>query len=282
MQDMRTLVVVSGLPGKMATLVANALGDKGDYSLVNFGLTGSKKSTHVHKFDNEKSVILFQPDDWGIFLRDMVSLRSHTRQPLVVVDFSHPSAVNDNAEFYCQNQLPFVMGTTGGDREKLKKTVEDSDICAVVAPNMAAQVVALQAMIEYGAKNFPGCFSGFDLDIIESHQASKADPSGTAKALIPHFRSMGLEFDEEEIEMIRDESEQLTMGVPREHLGGHGWHTYSITKIDGSMKVEFVHDINGRVPYVDGTMKALDFLVEKVKAGTKGKMFSMIDVLRGQ
>lgn len=35
---------------------------------------------------------------------------------IVVVDYTHPSAVNSNAEFYAKNGLNFVMGTTGGDR----------------------------------------------------------------------------------------------------------------------------------------------------------------------
>ena len=38
---------------------------------------------------------------------------------LVVVDYTLPSAVNDNARFYIGAGVPFVMGTTGGDREAL-------------------------------------------------------------------------------------------------------------------------------------------------------------------
>ena len=38
---------------------------------------------------------------------------------LVIIDYTLPSAVMDNAEFYCQHNVPFVMGTTGGDRAKL-------------------------------------------------------------------------------------------------------------------------------------------------------------------
>jgi 4-hydroxy-tetrahydrodipicolinate reductase len=32
---------------------------------------------------------------------------------LLVIDYTHPSAVNENAVFYAENDLPFVMGTTG-------------------------------------------------------------------------------------------------------------------------------------------------------------------------
>jgi hypothetical protein len=45
-----------------------------------------------------------------------------------------------NAEFYCSQRLPFVMGTTGGDRNKLVKDVEASGVYAVIAPQMGKQV----------------------------------------------------------------------------------------------------------------------------------------------
>lgn len=35
---------------------------------------------------------------------------------IVVVDYTQPTAVNRNAEFYAKHGLDFVMGTTGGDR----------------------------------------------------------------------------------------------------------------------------------------------------------------------
>ena len=47
-------------------------------------------------------------------------------------------------------------GTTGGDRQKLEDTVVSSPIAAVIAPNMAKQIVGLQAMMAYAAETFPG------------------------------------------------------------------------------------------------------------------------------
>jgi hypothetical protein len=79
-------------------------------------------------------------------------------QGLVVVDYTHPSAVHTNAQvcactrrapwlhatrpaggltrqawlhrarqFYAQHAVPFVMGTTGGDRAKLVR--REHDVC---------------------------------------------------------------------------------------------------------------------------------------------------------
>lgn len=196
----------------------------------------------------------------------------------IAVDFTQPSTANENAEFFCQAGIPFVMGTTGGNREALVLLVEESEICAVIAPNMAAQVVALQSAIEYMSENFPTAFEGFLLRVEESHQKEKKDISGTAKHLNGLFARMGAKLDH--LKMIREEAEQLTLGVLGEHLKGHGWHDYRLETPDKGMQIGFIHNINGRAPYVEGTIKALRFLERQIRAGVKGKAFTMIDVLR--
>jgi hypothetical protein len=45
-----------------------------------------------------------------------------------------------NAELYSKVGVPFVIGTTGGDRDLLYKTVEDSKNYAVISPQMGKQV----------------------------------------------------------------------------------------------------------------------------------------------
>ena len=98
----------------------------------------------------------------------------------MAIDFTAPAAAVPNAEFYARHGMGFVMGTTGGDREELERTARDARVPCVVAPNMAKQIVALQAAIEGMAAEFPGSFGGYALGVCESHQSSKADTSGTA------------------------------------------------------------------------------------------------------
>lgn len=45
-----------------------------------------------------------------------------------------------NAELYCKIGIPFVMGTTGGDRLKLNQIVKNSNVYAVISPQMGKQV----------------------------------------------------------------------------------------------------------------------------------------------
>jgi 4-hydroxy-tetrahydrodipicolinate reductase len=197
----------------------------------------------------------------------------------IVVDFSHPSAVIDNANFYCSHKIPFVMGTTGGNRVELEAIVKKSRNCAVIAPNMAKQIVAFQAMMEFAAKNFPNAFKDYTLEIVESHQKGKADTSGTAKAMVEYFNALGIKFSKEQIVMIREPEMQMHMGIPEEALTGHGWHTYRLRSPDGSVFFQFTHNVNGRDIYAEGTLDAIGFLAKNIKPG---KIYSMIDVLKGK
>jgi 4-hydroxy-tetrahydrodipicolinate reductase len=190
--------------------------------------------------------------------------------------------VTDNTRFYCRHTLPFVMGTTGGNRAELMEIVKHSAVAAVIAPNMAKQIVGLQAMMAHAAEQFPGLFKGYRLTVRESHQTGKADTSGTAKTMVEYFNRMGVEFSAEQIQMERDPQRQRTVwGIPEQYLGGHGWHTYSLVSPDGTTRLEFTHNINGREIYGEGTLDAVIFLKSRIAQGAKGVVYSMIDVMKG-
>jgi len=169
---------------------------------------------------------------------------------LIVVDYTVPDAVNANAELYCKLGLPFVMGTTGGNRQLLHKTVQDANVYAVISPQMGKQVVAFLAAMEIMAEQFPGAFSGYKLEVMESHQATKLDVSGTAKAVISCFQKLGVSFDMDEVKLVRDPEEQVNVvGVPAEHLAGHAFHMYHLTSPDGTVSFEYQHNVCGRSIY---------------------------------
>jgi 4-hydroxy-tetrahydrodipicolinate reductase len=270
-------IMVNGLPGNMASNVAShALADS-RIEMIPQSLTGPE-ITETEATIDSVSIRLIQPQD-----RDKaVSAIKEKEGPFLSVDFSLPPAVNSNAEFYCKHGLPFVMGTTGGDRQILEDTVCASSISAVIAPNMAKQIVGFQAMMEYASKTFPDLFQGYSLEIKESHQKGKADTSGTAKAMVRYFNSLGLPFTEEDITKERDpEVQNKALKIPEEYLSGHGWHTYTLVSNDKTVSLEFTHNVNGRDVYARGTIDALIYLAKKVKQGSKGKVFTMIDVLKG-
>jgi 4-hydroxy-tetrahydrodipicolinate reductase len=173
------------------------------------------------------------------------------------------------------------MGTTGGDRDRLEEAVRQSSTAAVIAPNMAKQIVGFQAMMAHAARLFPGLFEGYSLEIKESHQKGKADTSGTAKAMVKYFNDLGIAFVEADIHKEREPERQKTLwGIPEEFLTGHGWHTYTLTSADGTVRFEFSHNVNGREVYARGSLDAIAYLHVKLRQGARGKVFSMIDVLQ--
>jgi 4-hydroxy-tetrahydrodipicolinate reductase len=273
----RIKLMVNGLPGNMAANVAKHAIEDNRFELITLSLTGPE-ITDTETIIDSVSFDLIQPRD-----RDQSILAIKDKEGLFLsVDYTHPSAVNSNAEFYCRHGLPFVMGTTGGDRQDLEETVRTSSTSGVIAPNMAKQIVGFQAMMEYAANTFSDLFKGYSLEIKESHQKGKADTSGTAKAMVRYFTSLGLAFAENDIKKERDPNIQKTVwGIPEEYLEGHGWHTYSLDSEDKTVRFEFTHNVNGRDVYAQGTLDALIYLDKKVAEGAQGQVFSMIDVLKG-
>ena len=271
-------VMVNGIPGNMAINVARHILADERFALVPISLTGPEIQASEHTLESI-AIRLLQPEIRTGEIEAIVQAQG----PFVSVDYTHPSAVNDNAAFYCQHQLPFVMGTTGGDRERLEKTVQSSAIAAVIAPNMAKQIVGFQAMMAYTAQNFPDLFDGYSLEIKESHQKGKADTSGTAKAMVGYFNQMGLDFAEDQIVKERNPDIQATRwGIPQDYLTGHGWHTYTLTSADQTVRFEFSHNVNGRDVYAKGSLDAVGYLNARVSDGAAGIVYTMIDVLRNR
>lgn len=271
-------VMVNGIPGKVAALIAAHIHRDERFSLLPYSLTGPEITDTEFAIEDLK-VGLLTPDKRSQGIADIIS----TYPEIFCVDFTHPSAVNANIEFYCEHRLPFVMGTTGGDRDQLEKIIKASSIAAVVAPNMAKQIVGFQAMMAYAAGTFPDLFKGYRLEVVESHQKGKADTSGTAKAMVGYFNQLGLDFNAADIQKERDPATQMSKwGIPEQYLEGHGWHTYSLVSGDSTVRFEFTHNINGRDVYAAGTIDALVYLSQKVAQGVKGRMFTMIDVLKGK
>jgi 4-hydroxy-tetrahydrodipicolinate reductase len=268
-------IMVNGLPGNMAETVMSQIMSDDRFEPLLYSLTGPEITDTEYKINSLK-IKLIPPDKAK---ETLILLK--TKENFIIIDYTHPTAVNINANLYCECNIPFVMGTTGGDRDALKKIVEKSSSCAVIAPNMAKQIVALQTMLEFASNNFPNLFQGYDLKVKESHQKTKADTSGTAKAIIKYFKEMGASFSKKNFYMERDPLKQKNeWKIPEENLSGHGFHTYTLYSNKKDIELSFTHNITGRNPYGYGTVDAVLYLFDKIKNGAKGEVFSMIDVLK--
>mmetsp|Transcript_89374 Transcript_89374/g.177689 ORF Transcript_89374/g.177689 Transcript_89374/m.177689 type:complete len:289 (+) Transcript_89374:57-923(+) len=277
----QAVVMMNGLPGAMGHEVGQACLRRG-LKLAEVALTGPgmPASCEVKEGDQTVPVRLVSSENPEAQKEAVKEMQAKHGKNLVIIDFTHPSAVNPNVELYSGQQCPFVIGTTGGDRQKMLKATEDTGTYAVIAPNMSKQIVAFQATMERMAADFPNAFGGYKMDVVESHQSTKADTSGTAKAVVASFNKLGVQpFNVEDIKLIRKPDEQENFGVPAEYLNGHAWHTYTLTSPDGSVQFQFKHNVCGRRTYSEGVVDAVFFLSEKVLSGSKKRLFNMIDVL---
>jgi 4-hydroxy-tetrahydrodipicolinate reductase len=111
----------------------------------------------------------------GTSLPDVIAESS----PDVVVDFSVPDAVFDNAIACLDRGVHVVVGTTGmKDRElkELEGAARTSEGNCFIAPNFAIGAVLMIEASKLVAAHMPDC------EIIELHHDQKLDaPSGTAK-----------------------------------------------------------------------------------------------------
>ena len=270
--------MVNSVTGKMGRAVAEAALRAG-LALVPYTLCGPEEAAQ----DDAVSVCGTRVELVGPQQRDELIPHLQAQHPgLIMVDYTTPHVVHTMAQLYARHNAPFVMGTTGGDRDRLLRDVANSGVYAVIAPQMGKQVVAFQAMMETMAERFPGAFAGYTLRVTESHQASKQDTSGTAKAVVASFAKLGLDFSIDKIEMVRDEEEQIRwMHVPESALQGHAFHTYTLESPDSSVMFEFNHNVCGRSIYAEGTVDACLFLARKIAQNAEQKLYDMVDVLRG-
>ena len=270
-------IMVNGIPGNMAVNVASLAQNDNRFCVIPYSLTGPEIQDDRHVIGST-GFGLIKPDQKEPLIQKLLKEEG----PFISVDFTHPTAVNPNADFYCRHNLPFVMGSTGGDRKRLLETVTTSTTSAVISPNMAKQIVGFQAMMEYAAEHFKDLFKGFSVEIKESHQMGKADTSGTAKAMIGHFNKLGTPVEASDIIMIREpEIQKDELGVPEMFIKGHAWHTYTLRSGDETVRFQFTHNVNGRDIYAKGTLDAVVYLSQKLGEGIQGKVYSMIDVLKG-
>ena len=273
----RIPVLMAGF-GKMGLLVAEAVERDGDFELFSVGFT-SERHEGEHRQIGDTNVLLFTPR------RDRFPYwKYYLKEGTIVVDYSTVDSVLTNAEFYIAHRLPFVMGTSTGDKERLQRITEmvaTSDISAVIAPNMDPQIVRRQMEIDEMAAASPGIFEGAAVFIRESHQSTKEGDSGTARAFREQLEGYGAHMGTG-IEKIRDTERQRKLGVPEKHLDWHAYHWVGVTNKGGSLIVAFETKVHGGDAYAEGALMAIRFLVRQMRDGTRGQVFSMADVLRAQ
>jgi 4-hydroxy-tetrahydrodipicolinate reductase len=95
----------------------------------------------------------------------------------VVVDFTHPGVVMPNLQWYIEQGLSVVVGTSGFGEDRLAEVRSwlRPDVRVLIVPNFSVGAVLMMRFAAQAARFFESA------EIIELHHAAKADaPSGTA------------------------------------------------------------------------------------------------------
>ena len=191
MSNERIRIAVSGAGGKMGReVVKMVLGDP-ELQLVaaidpsNAGLDAGR---------------LIGADPCGVIVTDDLELALVESHAEVMVDFTIPQTVMNNARTAIRHAVRPVIGTTGfspAEIEELDRLCQEKSIGGLVAPNFSIGAILMMKFAAQAAKYMP------HVEIIEYHGDQKLDaPSGTSIKTA---------------ELIAEARMELKQGNPNEH-----------------------------------------------------------------
>ncbi len=244
-------IAVVGANGKMGREVINlALNDK-DLSLV----------CAVDKTDVGKEVCS------NIKIDDNLDAALTMPDIDIVVDFTQPSVVFENAKKYLSKNIKAIIGTTGLTKEQileLEKTSNASNCGMVIAPNFSLGAVLMMKFSKEASKYFSNA------EIIEYHHNQKKDaPSGTsiktAQMMIESNSNFKLgNCDEKETisgargaEFVEDNKGKIQIHAVR--MPGFVASQEVIFGSDGQI-FKIKHDTINRSCYMSGVKFAIEYL----------------------
>ena len=139
--SMKPAVFINSCTGKMGQAVGEAARRAGleliPYTFASTADGDRSKTVQVAG----RSITVVPP---GPARAELVKQLQQQHPNMITVDYTVPDVIHEMVDFYVQHRMPFVMGTTGGDRERINQQVKDSGVYAVIAPNMGKQIVAFQ------------------------------------------------------------------------------------------------------------------------------------------
>ena len=157
-------VLINGALGKMGTTLINAINRDSDLELVGAVDIAIKNEPDGNIFD--------------VFTSSDLKKAIEKTSPNVVVDFTQPSSVFENAKLCLEANTNIVIGTTGLSEDQIKtlETIsKQKGVGCLIAPNFSTGAVLMMKFAQMAAQYFDNA------EIIEFHHNKKKDaPSGTA------------------------------------------------------------------------------------------------------
>ena len=231
-------VAVCGANGKMGKEVIKAVNSAEDVSIV------AKIDINNGEFATIKDA------------KDSVNID-------ILVDFTQPKSIYENALYCLNNGINIVIGTTGltdSQIDELKKLSKNKKVGCFIAPNFSTGAVLMMKFAQIAAKYFNNA------EIIEMHHNQKKDaPSGTAVKTAQMMSQSNKDFT------LGNCNETETIKGARGGNSYNNIHIHSL-RMPGFMASQEVvfgssgqtlrirHDSSDRECYMDGVMLAIRYI----------------------
>ncbi len=186
--------------------------------------------------------------------------------PDVIIDFSHPSALDTILDYAIKKKIPAILATTGYSEEQLEKIKRASiEIPIFQSYNMSIGISLMAALCQKAAQILG---SDFDIEIVEKHHNQKIDaPSGTA-ILLANRINEGLEspyqyvYDRHTRRQKRDPKE---IGISSLR-GGTIVGEHSVYYAGNQEILEIKHTATSKEVFALGAVRAAEWIIGKESA----------------
>ncbi len=184
----------------------------------------------------------------------------------VLVDFTQPKSIFENAKYCLNNRIKIVIGTTGLKDEEiefLKKLSQEKNTGCLIAPNFSTGAVLMMMFARQAAKYFDNA------EIIELHHNQKKDaPSGTAIKTASMMAEVKDDFtknncpETETIEGARGGNSYSNIHIHSVRMPGYIASQEVIFGSSGQI-MTIRHDSMDRKCYMQGVLLAVKHVAEK-------------------
>ena len=183
----------------------------------------------------------------------------------VLVDFTQPKSIYENALYCLNNGINIVIGTTGlSDEEiaELKNLSQKTGLGCLIAPNFSTGAVLMMKFAQMASKYFDNA------EIIELHHNQKKDaPSGTAVKTALMMAGENTNFTTgncQEVETIkgaRGANSYNNIHIHSVRMPGYIASQEVLFGASGQI-LTIRHDSMNRECYMDGVLRAVRFVNE--------------------
>lgn len=182
----------------------------------------------------------------------------------IIIDFSHPSALEGILNYAIEKSLPIVIATTGHSEAQKELIINASKLIPVLlSANMSLGINLMLELVKRATKMLHG---SFDIEIIEKHHNQKIDsPSGTALTIADNINSA---LPGNEMKYVYDRHSSMQKRT-RDEIGIHsirggtiaGEHTVIFAGNDEMIEIK--HTAVSKDLFAEGATKAAVFLYGK-------------------